>query len=470
MRRLGLGFVALVLPRRRKPRAITDESTTRALALLAIVSTLAACTTEPSSISQSVLGTGEAFTVLGGSTVTNTGATTVVGHVGVSPGSEVTGFPPGLVTGGVIHAADAVALQAQADVTTAYNSLAARACAQDMTGQDLGGLTLTSGVYCFSSSAQLTGALTLDAQGDPDALFVFQIGSTLTTASGASMLLINAAQPCNVYWQVGSSATLGTTTSFVGNILALTSISLTTGVQVLGRALARNGAVTMDTNHLEVGVCASTMDGGVPGGGNTDAGPVGGGTDGGGTDGGPGGGDADSGPVGGGADGGGSVVCCVGLACGTTCVDQNVDSINCGGCGNVCSPSEFCSAGTCVGCSTVCGGACANVASDRNNCGECGNVCSPSEYCYDRACRPCGSLCNGGCADLLFDANNCGACGHHCDPDEVCASGACGACATGTACAGVCTDLESDAENCGACGGSCDLGASCVEGACVCLE
>ena len=133
------------------------------------------------------LGTAQSFAVLGGSTVTNTGPTIITGDLGVSPGTAVTGFPPGIVTGGTIHAADAVALQAQSDTTTAYNDLAGQACTIDLTGQDLGGLTLVPGVYCFSSSAQLTGALTLDAEGDPNAVWVFQIGSTLTTASNSSV-------------------------------------------------------------------------------------------------------------------------------------------------------------------------------------------------------------------------------------------------------------------------------------------
>src|SRR5581483_7708363 len=150
-----------------------------------------------------VLGTtAETFTALGGSTVTNTGPTTVVGNLGVSPGLAVTGFPPGAVTGGVIHAGDAVALQAQDDTTTAYNTLAGQSCDHSLTGQDLGGLTLLPGTYCFSSSAQLTGTLTLDAQGNPDAVFVFQIGSTLTTASSSLVMVINGAQACNVFWQV----------------------------------------------------------------------------------------------------------------------------------------------------------------------------------------------------------------------------------------------------------------------------
>ena len=198
------------------------------------------------------LGTAESFGVLAGSTVTNTGATSVNGNLGVSPGTAVTGFPPGVVTGGTIHSNDAVAAQAQSDVTTAYNAIVGTACTVDLTGQNLGGLTLTPGVYCFSSSAQLTGTLTLNALGNANALFIFKIGSTLTTASSSSVQVINPGTNCNVFWQVGSSATLGTGTSFVGNILALTSITLTTGANVSGRVLARNGAVTMDTNNVSV--------------------------------------------------------------------------------------------------------------------------------------------------------------------------------------------------------------------------
>jgi uncharacterized repeat protein (TIGR01451 family) len=201
------------------------------------------------------LGTEQSFAVLGGQTVTNTGPSVITGNLGVSPGSAVTGFPPGIVAGGTIHAADAVALQAQNDTTTAYNNLASQACTSDLTNQDLGGKTLVPGVYCFSSSAQLTGALTLNAGGDSHAVWVFKTTSTLTTASDSSVLLTNGGQPCNVFWQVGSSAVLGTTTSFVGSILALTSIALDTGADVSGRVLARNGAVTLDSNKVSAAAC-----------------------------------------------------------------------------------------------------------------------------------------------------------------------------------------------------------------------
>jgi hypothetical protein len=196
------------------------------------------------------LGTANPFGVLAGSAVTNTGPSIINGDLGVWPSASITGFPPGIVNG-TIYMADTVAMQAQNDLTTAYNFAAGQACDTSLTGQNLGGLTLTPGVYCFSSSADLTGTLTLDAQGNPNAVFLFQIASTLTTASASSVLFTNGGQGGNVFWQIGSSATLGTTTSFAGDILALTSITLDTGATIpCGRALAQNGAVTMDTNAI----------------------------------------------------------------------------------------------------------------------------------------------------------------------------------------------------------------------------
>ena len=214
-------------------------------------------TTTSAALDQTVLGTSQSFAVLGGSTVTNTGATVVNGDLGVHPGLAITGFPPGLVLGGSTHAGDAASLQAQNDLTAAYVTLAGEAPTQDLTGQDLGGLTLTPGVYRFASSAQLTGTLQLDALGDPDATFVFQIGSTLTTASNSSVVVLNGGGDCNVFWQVGSSATLGTTTAFKGNILALASITLNTGATVSGRVLARNAAVRLDTSAVSTLGCGA---------------------------------------------------------------------------------------------------------------------------------------------------------------------------------------------------------------------
>jgi hypothetical protein len=190
------------------------------------------------------LGSDVTYTVLAGSTVTNTGPTVINGNVGVSPGTAVTGFPPGGVAGGgAIHAADGSAGQAEADLTTAYLNAMGQAATATVAG-DIGGQTLTSGVYKSTSTLSITGILKLSGPG----FFIFQIGSALTTASGSQVELIGGAQAANVFWQVGSSATLGTTSNFVGTILAQASVTLTTGAVVDGRALARTGAVTLDDN------------------------------------------------------------------------------------------------------------------------------------------------------------------------------------------------------------------------------
>lgn len=228
----------------------TSVVTRTRVTVLVITLLLAALASVPASAQS--LGTAQGFGVLAGSAVTNTGTTTVNGDVGVFPGTSITGFPPGIATG-AIRSADAVAQQAQSDLTAAYNDAALATCSDNRTGEDLGGDTLTPGVYCFDTSAFLTGTLTLDFQGNPDALFIFQTGSTLTTASGSSVAIINAGGetcPPNVFWQLGSSATLGTSTTFVGNILALTSITMNTGTVLNGRALARNGAVTLASNTI----------------------------------------------------------------------------------------------------------------------------------------------------------------------------------------------------------------------------
>jgi hypothetical protein len=206
------------------------------------------------------LGSAASFAVLGSSTVTCTGVSTITGDVGVSPGSAVTGFPaPCIVVGGAIHAADAVALQAHHDAALAYAALVAETCTTDLTGQDLGGLTLAPGVYCFNSSAELTGTLKLTGGGP----WIFQIGSTLMTASNASVLVNgnSSSQGCvpGVFWAVGSSATLGTGTQFQGIILALISDTVTTSANVSGGVFALTGAVTLDTNM--VNACGS---GGTP--------------------------------------------------------------------------------------------------------------------------------------------------------------------------------------------------------------
>jgi hypothetical protein len=204
------------------------------------------------------LGVAAPFAVLGASAVTNAGGlTTVNGDLGVYPGTAITGFPPGrVVAPGTIHSADQEAQNAQAAALSAYN-VAAGLPATSLTG-DLGGMTLVAGVYNYGSSAGLTGTLTLDAKGDPNGVWVFQIGSTLTTASNSAVLLVNGARACNVFWQVGSSATFGTGTQFVGSVLAQTSITLTTGVNSMGGLFALTGAVTLDDNVINIaGTCAN---------------------------------------------------------------------------------------------------------------------------------------------------------------------------------------------------------------------
>jgi hypothetical protein len=198
------------------------------------------------------LGRAGSFAVLGGSTVTSTGATSITGDLGVSsPGVSVTGFPPGTMARGAQHVGDPAANQAQGDAQSAYAVLAGRPCNTALTGQDLGGKALAPGVYCFTSSAQLTGQLVLDGRGDSKAVWVFQIASTLTTATNSSVVLRKGARAGNVFWQVGSGATLGTGTAFIGNILAYSSITMNTAANLSGRALARQG-VTMDSNNMRV--------------------------------------------------------------------------------------------------------------------------------------------------------------------------------------------------------------------------
>src|SRR5216684_810602 len=196
------------------------------------------------------LGSVQSFAVLGASTVTNAGPTVITGDLGVSPGTAVTGFPPGTVTGGTIHAGDAAATAAQAAAHAAYANLVAQPCGTNLTGKTLGtspgAVTLSPGVYCFDSSAQLTGTLTLNGSG----VYVFKMGTTLTTASNSSVVLAKGATAGNVFWQVGSSATLGTNTVFVGSILANISDTVTTGASVTGRVLALTGAVTLSENRI----------------------------------------------------------------------------------------------------------------------------------------------------------------------------------------------------------------------------
>jgi hypothetical protein len=196
------------------------------------------------------LGSAANFVVLAGSTVTNTGATMVTGDLGVSPGTAVTGFPPGTVTG-AMHAGDPAAAQAQIDLTTAFNDAAGRTVGAVTVAGNLGGQTLTPGLYKSTSSLEISsGDLTLDAQGNANAVFIFQMASTLTTTAGRQVILSGGAKAANIVWQVGSSATLGTTSVFQGNILAAQSITLDTGATLDGRALARIAAVALDANTI----------------------------------------------------------------------------------------------------------------------------------------------------------------------------------------------------------------------------
>ncbi len=215
----------------------------------------AACAPPPGPIA---LGTACNFGILGATpSVTSVGPTNVTGDIGIWPAASIVGFPPGTLTG-VKHTGDAVAMTAQGDLTTAYNNAAA-AAGGTVLPPDAGGLTLPAGVYRTTSgqpSLGITGNLTLDGGGNPNAVWIFQIVSTVTTAAGNSqIILINSANSHNVFWQVGSSATLGTNTTFAGTIMAQASITLTTGATLNGRALARTGAVTLDSNPVNVPPC-----------------------------------------------------------------------------------------------------------------------------------------------------------------------------------------------------------------------
>ncbi|HEY0561311.1 MAG TPA: ice-binding family protein [Frankiaceae bacterium] len=240
-------------------RAVRPRYIALAAAIAAAVAGGAALGFPAASAAQGPVGLGTAgtFAVLAGSTVTNTGPSAISGNLGVAPGSAVTGFPPGVITNGFVHAADTLALQAQSALTLGYNDAAGRTPATTVSS-DLGGQTLAPGVYQAAAGLGLGGTLTLDAAHDANAVFIFQAGSTLITASNSTVRLINDASPCNVYWQVGSSATLGTGSVFVGNVLALTSATVETGATVSGRVLARNGQVSLDTNVITAPSCAAT--------------------------------------------------------------------------------------------------------------------------------------------------------------------------------------------------------------------
>jgi hypothetical protein len=244
---------------------VRESTLLRLTRLIGVVSLAALLSAAPfqAALAQTAppLSATEAFAVLGAATVTNTGPSIVTGNLGVSPGSAITGFNvsantivgPGTVTNGpglvngIIHAGGATAAQARADAAAAYGNLTRQACTVNFPPiQQIGGLVLGPGVYCFPSSAQITGTLTL--VGGPGAVWVFNIGSTLTTATNSAVIMGGAASDTNVFWAVGSSATIGVGTAFLGDIFAVASITLTTRATVSGRAVALNGAVTMDTN------------------------------------------------------------------------------------------------------------------------------------------------------------------------------------------------------------------------------
>ena len=248
-----------MLTKKRSHRFVARWSGARAVGPLAIACLVALASPATDAFAAQLpvpLRAADSFAVLAGQTVTNAGFSTINGDLGVSPGTALTGFPPGTVNG-TIHAGDPAAAAAQADLTTAYNDAAGRTPPIALPA-DAGGMTLAPGVHKSGAALGLTGTVTLDGQGDPNAVFVFQVGSALTTAVGSQVDLVNGAQPCNVFWQIGSSATLGTSSVFAGNILALSSISMNDGVTLNGRALARNGSVSLIRDTITAPHCATS--------------------------------------------------------------------------------------------------------------------------------------------------------------------------------------------------------------------
>lgn len=240
----------------RPARIATTVGVTAALAL---VFTATSAGTAHAAEAVVGLGTATSFSVVSYSSVTNTGPSTLSGDLGVSPGTAVDGFPPGLVLApGTIHSADPVARLARRDANRAYIDAAGRSTTANVP-VELGGTTRTAGVYT-GGTLEVNGPvpLVLDAEGDPDAVFIFQAASTLVTGEDSEVQLINGADACNVFWKVGSSATLGTDSAFIGTILAHTSVTATTGATIEGRLYGIRGAVTLDNNVIESGACAET--------------------------------------------------------------------------------------------------------------------------------------------------------------------------------------------------------------------
>lgn len=236
------------------------KKTNKIVALVAIVAIgfTSACKKNDSKVPRQkikmenvVTGNASGFGVLAGSGVTSTGETVINGDLGLSPGTSVGGFPPGVLNG-TLRINDAISNQAKLDLTTAYNDAAGRASKDMVTlSGNIGGLTLTPGLYKSTSSLEISsGDVTFDARGDKDAVFIIQIGSSLTTTSGRKVILSGDAQASNIFWQVSSSATFGTTSVFKGVVMALESITFETGATLEGKALARNGTITLDANII----------------------------------------------------------------------------------------------------------------------------------------------------------------------------------------------------------------------------
>jgi hypothetical protein len=218
-----------------------------AFACVATLTALVATPTVSRASTAPGLGTAANFLVLAGTpAISSTGLTVINGNVGIAPAAAVNGFPPGTITG-TQEKATTVATTAKTDLDTAYGVAASSPCNTDMTGKNLGGNTLTPGTYCQTTAPTLTGVLTLSGDG----VFIFQAGSTLVTGPGAVVQLINGAQACNVFWQVGSAATLDTTTTFVGTVMAYSDFTMNDGVHLTGRALARTGQVTMIRDTID---------------------------------------------------------------------------------------------------------------------------------------------------------------------------------------------------------------------------